>query len=91
MSKKSQSKHSDRSDDTVSRKELIALLNEDLAREYQAIIAYVNYSQVLKGDDGLIFAGEVLVEKVDELLAREGGVGCACFIFCFVFGHFSLQ
>ena len=34
---------------TVSREELIGLLNEDLAREYQAIIAYVVYSQVLKG------------------------------------------
>ena len=34
---------------TVSREQLIALLNEDLSREYQAIIAYVVYSQVLKG------------------------------------------
>src|SRR5206468_3504403 len=33
----------------VSRSELIDLLNQDLAREYQAIIAYVVYSQVLKG------------------------------------------
>jgi bacterioferritin len=33
----------------VSRQELIAHLNEDLAREYQAIISYVVYSQVLKG------------------------------------------
>lgn len=33
----------------VTRKELVKLLNEDLAREYQAIIAYVNYSQILKG------------------------------------------
>jgi bacterioferritin len=33
----------------ITRKQLIALLNEDLAREYQAIISYVNYSQVLKG------------------------------------------
>jgi bacterioferritin len=32
-----------------TRKEMIQLLNEDLAREYQAIIAYVVYSQVLKG------------------------------------------
>ena len=32
-----------------SRADLIAKLNEDLAREYQAIIAYVVYSQVLKG------------------------------------------
>jgi bacterioferritin len=32
----------------ISREQLIELLNEDLAREYQAIIAYVVYSQVLK-------------------------------------------
>ena len=33
----------------LTRKQLIEYLNEDLAREYQAIIAYVVYSQVLKG------------------------------------------
>lgn len=33
----------------ITRERLIELLNEDLAREYQAIIAYVAYSQVLKG------------------------------------------
>ena len=31
----------------MTRSKLIDLLNEDLAREFQAIIAYVNYSQVL--------------------------------------------
>jgi bacterioferritin len=34
---------------TPTREEMVRLLNEDLAREYQAIIAYVVYSQVLKG------------------------------------------
>lgn len=33
----------------ITRESLIDKLNEDLAREYQAIIAYVVYSQVLKG------------------------------------------
>ena len=33
----------------ISREELIRLLNEDLEREYQAIIAYVIYSQTIKG------------------------------------------
>jgi bacterioferritin len=33
----------------ISRDRLAELLNEDLSREYQAIIAYVVYSQVLKG------------------------------------------
>ena len=36
-------------DTKVTRKDLITKLNEDLSREYQAIIAYVVYSQVLKG------------------------------------------
>ncbi len=33
---------------SITREKLIELLNEDLEREYQAIIAYVNYSQVLR-------------------------------------------
>ena len=33
----------------AARERLIQLLNEDLAREYQAIIAYIVYSQVIKG------------------------------------------
>src|SRR4029077_6852468 len=33
----------------ISRKQMTDLLNEDLAREYQAIIAYTIYSQTLKG------------------------------------------
>ena len=32
-----------------TREEMIGLLNEDLAREYQAIIAYTVYSQTMKG------------------------------------------
>src|SRR3984957_16704540 len=35
--------------DEAARKQLVTSLNEDLAREYQAIISYVVYSQVLKG------------------------------------------
>ena len=34
---------------SITREQLVDLLNEDLSREYQAIIAYVNYSNVLKG------------------------------------------
>ena len=44
-----QTKASPKSDNAITREELIKLLNEDLSREYQAIIAYVVYSQVLKG------------------------------------------
>ena len=36
-------------DQAITRAQLAQLLNEDLSREYQAIIAYVVYSQVLKG------------------------------------------
>src|SRR5436190_12544012 len=47
--------------------ELIALLNEDLAREYQAIIAYVVYSQVLKGAAYMNIAAELEKHAAEEL------------------------
>ena len=43
-------------DMTITRQMLIEKLNEDLAREYQAIIAYVTYSQVLKGAEYMAIA-----------------------------------
>jgi bacterioferritin len=52
---------------TVSREQLIHLLNEDLAREYQAIIAYVVYSQVLKGAQYMSIAGELEKHAAPEL------------------------
>jgi bacterioferritin len=42
-------------------------LNEDLAREYQAIIAYVNYSQVLKGAQYMSIAAELEIHAGEEL------------------------
>jgi bacterioferritin len=51
----------------VDRKALIGLLNEDLAREYQAIIAYVAYSQVLKGAAYMAIARELEVHARQEL------------------------
>jgi bacterioferritin len=51
----------------VTREKLIELLNEDLSREYQAIIAYVNYSQVLKGAQYMNIAGELEVHATEEL------------------------
>src|SRR3954462_2203539 len=53
--------------DKMNRKRLIELLNEDLSREYQAIIAYVNYSQVLKGPEYMAIAGELEVHAAQEL------------------------
>jgi bacterioferritin len=51
----------------LTRKQLIAALNEDLAREYQAIIAYVVYSQVLKGAQYMNIAGELEKHAGEEL------------------------
>lgn len=52
---------------TITREELIKLLNEDLAREYQAIIAYVNYSQVIKGAQYMHIAKELEKHAAEEL------------------------
>lgn len=57
----------DTNKETVTRKELIGLLNEDLAREYQAIISYVIYSQVLKGAEYMNIAGELEKHAQEEL------------------------
>ncbi|HEY6988428.1 MAG TPA: ferritin-like domain-containing protein [Bryobacteraceae bacterium] len=51
----------------ITREQLIEALNEDLAREYQAIIAYVNYSQVLKGAAYMNIADELAVHAKEEL------------------------
>jgi bacterioferritin len=51
----------------ITREQLVELLNEDLAREYQAIIAYVNYSQVLKGAAYMNIAAELEVHAGEEL------------------------
>jgi bacterioferritin len=54
-------------DAVVTRKQLIDRLNEDLAREYQAIIAYVVYSQALKGAAYMNIAKELEVHAGEEL------------------------
>lgn len=51
----------------ISRSQLIDLLNEDLAREYQAIVAYVIYSQVLKGAEYMSIAAELEKHAGEEL------------------------
>jgi bacterioferritin len=51
----------------AARQELIDALNEDLAREYQAIIAYVVYSQVLKGAEYMAIAKELEKHAGEEL------------------------
>jgi bacterioferritin len=54
-------------DPKITRQQLIEGLNEDLSREYQAIIAYVNYSQVLKGAAYMNIADELAVHAGEEL------------------------
>jgi bacterioferritin len=54
-------------DQSLTRQQLIDLLNEDLSREYQAIIAYVVYSQVLKGAQYMKIAEELEMHAAEEL------------------------
>jgi bacterioferritin len=50
-----------------AREQLIAKLNEDLSREYQAVIAYVVYSQTLKGAAYMAVAKELELHAAQEL------------------------
>ena len=69
----------------ITREQIIQLLNEDLAGEYQAIIAYTVYSQVLKGAAYTDIARELELHAVEELqhaikIAKQidylGGMPC---------------
>jgi bacterioferritin len=51
----------------ITRDQLVKLLNEDLSREYQAIIAYTVYSQVLKGAAYTDIARELEKHAGEEL------------------------
>jgi len=51
----------------ISREHLAKLLNEDLAREYQAIIGYVVYSQVLSGAQYMEIAAQLEIHAKQEL------------------------
>ena len=57
----------------VSREHLAELLNEDLAREYQAIIGYVVYSQVLSGAQYMDIAAQLEIHAKQELELAWGG------------------
>lgn len=69
----------------ITREEMVRLLNEDLAGEYQAIIAYTVYSQVLKGAAYTDIARELEAHAGEELahaikIAKQidylGGMPC---------------
>jgi bacterioferritin len=51
----------------ITRDKLAELLNEDLSREYQAVIAYVVYSQVLKGAEYMNIADQLALHAKQEL------------------------
>jgi bacterioferritin len=55
------------SENEISRDRLAELLNEDLAREYQAIIGYVVYSQVLTGAQYMDIANQLEIHAKQEL------------------------
>jgi bacterioferritin len=56
-----------KAEQSITRERLAELLNEDLSREYQAIIAYVVYSQVLKGAAHTNIADQLESHAHDEL------------------------
>src|ERR1700722_18427892 len=51
----------------ITREHLAELLNEDLSREYQAVIGYVVYSQVLKGAEYMNIADQLALHAKQEL------------------------
>jgi len=51
----------------ISRDHLADLLNEDLSSEYQAIIAYVVYSQILTGAQYMGIAAQLEIHAKQEL------------------------
>ena len=51
----------------ISRERLAELLNDDLSREYQAIIAYVVYSQILKGAEFMNISDQLEQHAAQEL------------------------
>ena len=54
-------------DQAITREDLVSFLNDDLAREYQAIISYVVYSQVIKGAKYMNIAAELEKHAAEEL------------------------
>jgi bacterioferritin len=66
-SKKDKKKNASNEAGSVTREQLIAGLQEDLSREYQAILAYVVYSQALKGAEYMAIAKELELHAAEEL------------------------
>ena len=66
-SRKTHAANSHPAGEQISRERLIELLNEDLRREYQAVIAYTVYSQVIKGAAYMQIAQELEKHASEEL------------------------
>src|SRR6204780_828969 len=73
------------SDLNITREKMIQLLNEDLAGEYQAIIAYTVYRQVFKGAANTDIAQQLEVHagqetanaiKIAKQIDYLGGMPC---------------
>ena len=56
-----------KNDSPITREQLVKFLNEDLSREYQAVIAYTVYSQILKGAAYTDIARELEKHAGEEL------------------------
>ena len=56
-----------KNDSQITREQLVKFLNEDLSREYQAVIAYTVYSQILKGAAYTDIARELEKHAGEEL------------------------
>ncbi|HTI38508.1 MAG TPA: ferritin-like domain-containing protein [Vicinamibacterales bacterium] len=67
QSKQSQGDAQSQTSRGFTREDLITALNEDLSREYQAIIAYVVYSQTIKGAAYMNIAEELESHAKEEL------------------------
>ena len=67
MPKQNDKKKVGQKESNLSVQELIKALNEDLAREYQAIIAYIVYSNVLSGAKWMQIAAELKLHAAEEL------------------------
>jgi bacterioferritin len=67
MSKENDKKQDGQQESNQAIQDLIKALNEDLAREYQAIIAYIVYSNVLSGAKWMQIAAELKLHAAEEL------------------------
>ena len=56
-----------KSSEKITREQMIKFLNEDLSREYQAVIAYIVYSQTIKGAKYNAIAAELEKHAGEEL------------------------